>query len=192
MAKYNLKPNESVILKNDKVLYGSLMANFTDELILTNLNLVLVKKGLLGNAKSIHVFPLNQIKVFDGQAQMLLGKSRYGHPLMEVYLLNGHEKFGFNSKKETVKWISKINKIITGNEAEIDTMPGLAIPGAEYFAETIKGTVDIFKGVMGISLKNSSEVTTQVAKKCTSCGAPLSGIKGQITSCHYCDSEYHL
>jgi hypothetical protein len=173
-------------------MHGGVMANFTDELILTNLNIVLVRKGIFGNAKGIQIFPLNQVKVFNGQAQVLLGKTRGGSPQIDVYLLNGQESFGFNNKKEAVKWITNINKLITGNGAEVDTLPSMAIPGAEYIAETLKGTMDTFKGALGIKSKNNNEMPTKVAKKCSSCGAPISGTKGQIIRCQYCDADHHL
>ena len=192
MAKYNLQPNESMIMNQDRILHGGLMANFTDELILTNLHLVLVRKGAFGNTKGIQTFPLNQIKVFNRQAQVLLGKTRGGYPQLDVYFLNGQDSFGFESKKEAVKWIANINKLITGNEGEVDTSPNMAIPGAEYIAETLKGTMDTFKGALGIKSKNNNEMSTKAAKKCSSCGASISGTKGQIVRCQYCDADQQL
>lgn len=188
MVNYNLQPNESIIMKQDPIIHGGLMANFTDELILTNLQIVLVSKGMFGNLKGIQTFPLNQIKVFNGQAQVLLGKTRGGYPQIDVYLLNGQESFGFKNKREAVKWIANINKLITGNEVKVDASPSMAIPGAEYVAETLKGTVDTFKGALGIK----SKMPTKVAKKCSSCGAPISGTKGQIVRCQYCDADGQL
>jgi hypothetical protein len=32
----------------------------------------------------------------------------------------------------------------------------------------------------------------RVARKCSSCSAPISGIKGQVVCCHYCDSDQQL
>jgi hypothetical protein len=127
--------------------------------------------------------------VFNGQAQVLLGKTRGGYPQIDVYLLNGQVGFGFNKKKEAVKRIASINKLITGNGAEVDTLPSTAIPGAEYIAETLKGTMDTFKSALGIKSKYNNEMPTKVAKKCCSCGASISGIKGQIIRCQYCDAD---
>lgn len=192
MANYNLQHNESLIMKHDRVIHGGVMANFTDELILTNLNLVLVSKGLFGKVKGILTIPLNQIKIFNNQAQVLLGKTSGGHPQLDVYYTNGQESFGFESKKEALKWIDNINKLITGKEAEINTSRSMAIPGSEYIAETLRGTVDTFKGALGIKPKNNNEVPAMVAKKCNFCGAPVSGTKGQIVRCQYCDSNQQL
>ena len=115
MANYNLQPNEFMIMNQNQVSHGGRMANFTGELILTNLNIVLVSKGAFGNTKGVQTFPLNQIKVFNGKAQVLLGKTRGGYPQLDLYFLNGQESFGFQSKKEAVKWGANINKLITGN-----------------------------------------------------------------------------
>lgn len=40
LAKFNLQPNEVVLLKDDSVMHGGLFSAYTDELILTNLNFV--------------------------------------------------------------------------------------------------------------------------------------------------------
>lgn len=193
MAKYeyNLQPNESMIMSQDRTLHGGRMATFTDELILTDLHIVLVSKGAFGNTKGIQTFPLNQIKIFNGQAQVLLGKTSGGYPQLDVYFLNGQESFGFESKKEAVKWIANINKLITGNEGEVDTSPSIAIPGVEYVAETLKGTMDTFKGALGIKSK-ASGMSEKAAKKCSYCGAPISGVKGQAVRCQYCDADQQL
>ena len=43
-AKYNLMPNESIILKETGVAHGGVMAIYTDELMLTNLNIVSLRR----------------------------------------------------------------------------------------------------------------------------------------------------
>ncbi len=192
MAKYNLQTNESVIMKQDGILHGGVMAGYTDELILTNLHLVLISKGVFGNTKGIQTFPLNQIKVFDGQAQALLDRTGGGNPQLDVYFLNGEESFKFQSKKEVLKWIANINKLVTGNEANANNSSSMAIPGAAYVAETLKGTMDTFKQTFGIKSKNTNETDVKVVIKCNSCGASVSGKKGQTVRCQYCDSQHHL
>lgn len=134
---YNFQPNESIIMKQ-KML-------FSDELILTNLHIVLVgSKGVFVQTKVIHTFPLSQIKVFNGQAQVFLEKTGSGYQL-DVYFFNGQERFQFKDRKEALKWNANINKMITGNEVEIDTSPNMALPGTDYIAETLKETLDTFK-----------------------------------------------
>jgi hypothetical protein len=202
MANYNLQPNESIIMKSDRVSHkeGIFSAYYTDELILTNLNIVLISKGAFGNTKNIQTYPVNQIKVFNGQAQAILGKQKTGSPQLEVYFLNGQESFGFESKKEINKWVDNINQLVTGNPIDSKTSESKAIPGTEYIAETLKDTVDTFKEAFGLKTKinNSKNVNSApaekvaVTQKCTACGASISGYKGQVVYCQYCDTKQQL
>lgn len=195
MVKVNLMPNESIILKSTNVMHGGLMAVYADELILTNLNIIHVKKGIFGNTKNVKKYPVNQIKIFNGQPQAMLGKQRNGSPQLEIYFLHGLECFGFQSlpKKEVVKWIKAISHLVTGQEST--TVPsGFAIPGTEYLSETIKGTVDTFKNTFGINSKKIDNGISfeMVTKKCISCSAPLIGEKRQTIHCKYCDTDQVL
>lgn len=194
MVKYNLQPNEFVVLKSDRVLHGGVRAVYTDELILTNLNVVLISKGFFNNTKNIQTYPVNQIKVFDGQAQAKLGKQRSGYPQLEIYFLNDQEAFGFEQKKEVLNWIDNISKLLTGKSANIVPGGRAAIPGTEFIAETLKSTLDTFKGAFGIQLKKSDKEIEpkKVTKKCISCMAPISGYIGQSVRCKYCDTEQNL
>lgn len=192
-AEYKLSPNEAMIMKQERVIHGGVMANFTDELLLTNLNLVLIEKGTFGNVKNIQVFPVNQIKVFNNQAQIMMSKTRGGYPQIEVYFVNGQENFGFESKKDATNWIININQLVTGGEVQINTSAKTAIPGTEMIVDALGGTVDAFKGAFGFKSKNSStESPEKIAKKCSSCGAMISGKTGQIVRCSYCDADQQL
>ena len=191
MAGYNLQPNESIVLKRDDVAHGGLLAAYTDELILTSQNLVLLKKGVFGNNKGIQVFPLQQIKIFQGQAQALLG-GQNGSPALDVYFQNGTEQFVFGSKKEVTFWTQKINEVITGTRA---TMISPDASAAEKAAEAVKDTVGAFKDALGFKSKAeaaAAAAAVPVAGACGSCGAPLSGIRGQVVTCSYCDAPTQL
>lgn len=197
MAKYNLLPNESIILKSESVMHGGLMAAYTDELILTNQNIVYVSKGMFGNIKNVERFPVNQIKMYNAEPQAILGKQQNGQPQLEIYFLNGHECFAFQSsnKKEVVQWVHAICKLVTGHESNtVSPGSGSAIPGTEYLAETIKGTVDTFKNAFGIKSKATDDGVSseKVTKKCIACSAPLTGSKGQTVHCKYCDTDQVL
>ena len=65
MAKYQLQPNEGVVLQETGIRYepNKLSTAYTDELILTNLNLIHVRKGVFMGTKGILYIPLNQVKV---------------------------------------------------------------------------------------------------------------------------------
>lgn len=187
-AKYSLQPNEVMLLKDEHAMHGGFLSAYTDELMLTNLNLVLLKKGMLGNSKGVLTFPVNQIKVYNQQAQAVIGKARNGSPLLEVYFLNGQEKFAFQSggKKKVNEWIAKINQAVTGEEAPVQQASGMALPGAELVAGVLSDTLGVFKSRL------SSKVPVKVAGKCRSCGAPVTGFQGQAINCEYCGSAQQL
>jgi len=59
-------------------------------------------------------------------------------------------------------------------------------------AETLKDTVGSFKD----NIKNSNSFKVKSGKtkmmKCPSCGASLSGTKGEIVQCEYCDTKHQI
>ncbi|MGW6175299.1 hypothetical protein ACWF5H_17565 [Arthrobacter sp. NPDC055138] len=189
-AKYNLQPNEVVLLKDERVMHGGFLSAYTDELMLTNLNLVLLRKGMFGNSKGVLTFPVNQIKVHNQQAQAVIGKATNGSDLLEVYFLNGQEKFAFQSggKRKLNEWISKINYAVTGEEVSVQQGSGMALPGAEMVAGVLKDTLGVFKSKLG----SKSEAPVKVAGKCRGCGAPVAGFQGQAVTCEYCGSAQQL
>ena len=171
------------------------MATYTDELILTNQSIIYISKGMLRNTKSVQRFPINQIKMYDNKPQVMLGKQSNGSPQLEIYFLNGQENFTFQSdgKKETIKWIDSIYQLLTGYSADIDSRDRPVIPRVEFVAETLKGTIDTFKGAFGIKTeKDVLETKSKIMKKCISCMAPISGMEGHTVRCIYCDTEQTL
>ena len=187
---YNLQPNEVVLLKDESVMHGGFLSGYTDELILTNLNLVLLKKGMFGNSKGVLTFPINQIKVYNQQAQAVIGNAPNRTDLLEVYFLNGQEKFSFQSggKKKLNEWIAKINQVVTGQDSPAHQASGMALPGAELVAGVLKDTLGVFKSKLGFK----SDAPVKVAGKCRACGAPVTGFQGQAITCEYCGSAQQL
>lgn len=189
-AKYSLQPDEVVVLKEQNIMHGGFLSVYTDELILTNRNLVLLKKGVFGNSKDILTFPVSQIKVHDGKAQAVIGKAGNGTPRLDVYFLNGEESFAFQNggKKKLLHWISKIREVVAGNFSPEDgTSAGLAIPGAEFVAGALKDTINVFKRKMG-----SEPAPVSVSGKCVGCAAAVSGIQGQSIECDYCGTQQQI
>ena len=193
MADYNLLQNEAVIIRNDNVYHpiGKKLGEL-GELVLTNMNLIYVRKGIFGGTKETLKFPLNQIKKFDDKPQITLGKSENGYHQLEIYFLNSQEYFVFNTfgKKEALKWLDKIWELLTGHAAELDESERSYIPGIATVADTIKNTVGSFAGALGI--KPDGNKKENVTIRCISCRATLSGTKGQIVKCKYCDTEQTL
>lgn len=195
MDKYNLQPNEYFILNNENVYNG----NTRGELILTNLNLVhIISKGIFKTTYIPQLYPINQIKVFNGKAQAILGEDGK----IDIHFINGVESFKFwnddvlfsakKAQKEASKWVNAINQLITGEVSETDTSVSSEVTGAEVIVGTIKDTFDTVKGTFGIKQKSNIEMPTKAVKKCSCCGAPISGTKGQIIHCQYCDSDQQL
>jgi hypothetical protein len=195
LVKYNLEPNESILMQRTGVLRetGSLlMKPFTDELILTNRNIIWISKGMFGNTKGVQKYPLTQLKVINGEAQAFVGKGSAGMPNLQVYFINGQEAFQFqnSNKREMAKWVNEISKVLTGHDSTRGSVTSQsAIPGTEYLAETLKDTVGVFKNVLGITSKKVADaVPEKVTKKCIGCMASLTGTKGQSVLCRYCDT----
>ena len=198
MAKYEyqLLPNEAIIMKNDQVYHGK----YSGELILTNLNLIhAIPKGLLKNNYITQWFPVNQIKVFNGNAQVSVGKG--GN--MDIYFINGQESFKFwnndtffsdkKAENESTNWVSAINQLLTGANTSITNSTKTAAIGTKMIANALGGTVDAIKGALGLnSKKYTSWQAEKMAKKCSYCGATISGNSGQIVRCSYCDGDQQL
>jgi hypothetical protein len=185
MPKFDLKPDEYVVMKSEGVRHGGMMAGFTKELVLTNQNIILISKGVFGNSKGSEHFPLREVKNIDDKPQAIASGTE-----LEIYFLNRHESFGFRSKRDVNTWAKNISKLLSGDAESIRTTEGMAIPGAAYVAETLKDTLETVKHSFGRKSKSSDQ--EKVATECTSCGAPLSGLAGRIARCQFCDSDQKL
>ncbi len=198
MVKYNLEPSESILIQSIGVLCegGGLKVAYTDELILTNMNIIHVSKGIFGNTKRVHKYPLNQVKIINGEVQAFMGKSTNGIPNLQIYFVNGQVAFKFQSsgKKEIVKYVNEISKILIGKESSRKSVVNqFAIPGAEIVTETLKDTIDVFKGTFGIKFKvKAADELVKATNKCIGCMSPLTGTKGQSIRCRYCDTDQIL
>lgn len=189
MAKYNMQPNEVVVLTESNVSHGGFLSAYTDELILTNLNLVLAKKGILGNNKGVLTFPIDQIKVWNGRAQAMAGKASNGSAVLEVFFLNGREKFSFQAggKRKIAKWSSQIDAVVSGKATPAAPEAGMALPGTEAVADALVETFKVFKGKV-----TGSRAPVQISGKCRSCGASVAGIKNQSLTCDYCGTAQQI
>ena len=169
MSKYILQENESVIMKNKGVKHVG--GAKTNELILTNLNLIVVKKGIFGNTESVQYFPVNQIikaiatlktktkkkKIPYEDHYSLFPKYEYHEKVLEstltVRLANSIEYFSFGKtpawKADPNEWAGNINELLEGELTEINPTSIKAIPGAEYMAEKARDTANALKNPFG-------------------------------------------
>ncbi|WP_313277894.1 hypothetical protein [Timonella senegalensis] len=185
-AEYSLQPNEVVLFKDEQVSHGGPWATYTHELMLTNLHIVLTKKGLVGRVKEVQVWSLDQIKVHEQRAQVMSGKAAQGTDALEIYFQNGKEKFGFSSdaRKRVNQWISQINQAVTGIELDVPHEKGISIPGSEMLSGMLNDAFSMFKPKRELKAKQ----TLTISSKCQNCGAPVSGAQGQALVCTYCGS----
>jgi hypothetical protein len=187
MAEYKLQPNEAIILKSKSVSQGFWGA-YTDEILLTNLNFIWTKIGIMGFPKTPHIYPLSQIKTFEGKVQVFKGEhSGNGSPMLDVYINDGTVKqFGFQistkaANSEIQKWLQAFNKTIIGEDYDDDedeeNIRDDSVVGA--FKEVGSQLKEAF---FGVKTENKPKVVKEkVATKCISCGAPLPiGIKGKV------------
>ena len=182
MAEVNLASNEGIILQSTSVMSGSVWAAYTDELILTNLNVILIKRGILGNKKNEQRFPISQIKKVNGKPQVMLGQnSLNGSDQLHITFTHGVEWFEFqsNSKKEIVKWIEAIYELFNCVREDKEEKG--------VFTSTLKKGVDSIKNILSIKSENE---TTIKNIKCSGCKAPLTGKPGQVVKCIYCDTKH--
>ncbi len=182
--KFTLESDEVMILKAERVWHGGAFAGWTDDLILTNKRVTIVKKGMFGNVKDIIKYPLSEIKVYNDQAQAMNTKDGRGMPQLEIFFTSGEEKFQFQNARVINDWVMKINELVTGKvSTKIDNNSRMAIPGSAFIAKTLKGTIDTYKDAFGIKKKVET-----VSCRCKACGASVSGEKGTTGKCPYCDS----
>jgi hypothetical protein len=192
MTDFTLQPNEGVILKSEGGVYLTDKKNrsnaHTAELILTNLNLIWIKTyGMFGNKKETQYYPLNQIKVIDGKAQVRVAED--SSTTLEIYLFSQQLTFDFSLRSDLKKFANAIYKQVTGEDVDIaadePTFLGSLAAGV---ADNISDVFGSFKNAWGA--KNTEKKS--ISKKCLSCGAPISGYEGQSTHCPYCNTEQTL
>ncbi|MGM9683402.1 MAG: SHOCT domain-containing protein [Eubacteriales bacterium] len=146
MEHYQLQSDETVlykgeVIKVDRNKKGSFMDSFstppTTELILTNKNIVLItriKKMFAKEQPNVEVFPLDDVKVYDGMPQVKHNKIN-----IEIYLTSGEIYVDFNSKLDALKFYQTAIQTLTGKS--------LATRGAEK----VKGGIGLVDDTLGIS-----------------------------------------
>lgn len=217
MKKYEFQPGEHIIIESDMIYLSTDEDDniTTENVMLTNLHLIahiekrksngLFKKPTI--TQNIRSFPLTEIKILNGQANIVITKEGDS---IDLYFARRKETLSFFHKKETKIWASAINEAVTGEPIEFgwrkkkkmsdakSSMTGKFKDTANSLRETVNSTFDDFN----ISEQTNSDSPTQenqqpkqlevVTKYCTSCGSPLAGHRGSIVFCGYCQNEQTL
>ncbi len=183
MENLPLQPNECVILQSTSVLHRGFCMTFSAELILTNLNVFSVKRGMRRKIKDLRKYPLNQLKKMDGIPQILQGKNpRNGASELHIVFNDSQEAFEFqsNNKRQIKQWIDEVYKVF-GVEEEI------AKKATGSFFNKLKSGIDSVKSIF-----TEEKHTVNITTKCIGCMAPLTGKEGELVKCKYCDTKQTL
>ena len=196
MAGIKLASNEGIIIQSAAVMSGSVWAAYTDELILTNLNVILVKRGMFGNKKSEKRFPVSQIKRINGKPQAILGpNSLNGADQLHITFMHGVEWFEFQSggAEEINRWIKAIYELFHCTPE----LPPIVEeePEVGVIESTLKKGVDSIKRIFGVKPKSTSSPVASSEPlniRCPGCKAPLTGKPGEVVQCPYCDTKHRF
>ena len=95
MSEINLLPNETIIMHDSEMKHdrGGMFDSELDELVLTNLALIVVHRNIWGKFKDTQRYPLDQVKVVNGSPQVYAGTSSSGENQLQVHFLHGMEAF---------------------------------------------------------------------------------------------------
>lgn len=93
MANYDLSPNEGIIIQYDGVYHNRKHS----EIVLTNQNLICIEanKGMFKTTYNTLKFPVDQIKIINGEAQASVIKNGDDW-VLQVLFRNGIENFEFS------------------------------------------------------------------------------------------------
>lgn len=120
MFDLNLEYDESIIIETENVQHIALKEENLEELVLTNKNLIFVRKiknGIFAKATiEVDKIPLGQIKVYNEIAQARQIKNMEHGISLQVQFSHGQELFVFEEapKKITPQWVREISLILVG------------------------------------------------------------------------------
>ena len=117
--EFKLSPEEAVILRTGKIGYGGgfqLPSMFnSNELILTNKNLILLRKNMFGQTEDTLYFPLSKILMANGRPQVKKSNPSHMEYALDVYFETGMESFRFEWERDIDEWVENIVSVVTGN-----------------------------------------------------------------------------
>ena len=154
------------------------------DIAITNKNIIILVKGLFGGVKEIRKYPISSVKQFDGKAALRFDEKILEGGTLTISLTNCEMRFSFSqeNKKYGRDIANTINKLVTGSEENIVQS---AVPGMDIIADTLKGTLDVFK-------KSFSTPAGKKSIVCPGCNADIVGTVGSVISCQYCGKQIHI
>ncbi len=200
MNDYNLEANELVIMQEDSVCLVERSGEIElEEIVLTNLNLILVRsvsQGLFKRSSFLKKLPLEHILNDEGVPQVIVSNIRDKFLLQlpfkdEAIAL----RFSDETKLTASHWADAIRKAAVGSLSDIKTSSSVP-PELAGLVDGARGVIDMFRG--GPKPKEAVQQTSAPSKpshasgKCVGCHAPLTGKRGTVVTCKYCDTSQTL
>jgi len=178
MSIYTLDNDEAIVLQAYDVTVGS---NSRVDLILTNKKLIQINKSLFGKDKNSESYPLEEMRILDGKANILIGRDKNGEKQLKLFFNNVEKNYHFSGLLLENKWASAIEKAHKQRLKDIESQKKLTDEKGSII-DNLKSALSVGKGL--IAPKNS---TSKICK-CRNCGAELIGHVGTEVTCSYCDA----
>lgn len=205
MDDLNLEPGEFVIKQTDQATFPAASTDLELGLVvLTNRNLILVADkptGIFSSRKLVKRCPLEQVHDMYGIPQAIVTKS--GNNWMVQVAFNDDAvclQFEQNARRQAQSWADAVKCAATGNLNRIGA-DDLVPDGVADLVDGARGIVGAFGAAFGSASGKQSSTgkshgeTTRPAMadaRCRGCHAPLSGRKGAMVTCPYCDTKQTL
>lgn len=194
MDRYGLRTNETILMKNKAFYFkGGLFGREAVDFLLTDLSIILASKNFFDQIKETTRIDLSDIKTINGQPLVKVKDNLY----LIISTLKGEFKIEFYDKREARLVCKNIANLMYGDPIELELEEKETLFGSEELAESWKNTVNTFKkSFLGEEVEQKKQpqkkVSPIITKKCIGCGAPLSGRKGTVQHCSYCDTDQVL
>lgn len=182
MSVYELGPDEAVIMRASDVTTAGSMSHV--DLILTNKYLIQINKGLFGGDKEAEKYPLSELRVLNGKANVLVGKDR-NNKRLELYYYGFEKIYSFSGLFTEDKWASAVIKAHKAYMEECNKKQKREVGQTGLF-KSLAETLDTAKEKI---LPRSPAVKSG---KCPRCGAILSGQNGKKAICVYCNETVEI
>lgn len=198
MAEYLFAQDEYVVLKAQQVhLDGGKSFSIPRdlELMLTNRNIVLPRKGLTGKVKGYDIFPLSSIRIVEGKPQCRMDTSDFMDVKLELSTNEGLVTFvfgGIDGKKEVRQWINAIYRLLLGCDAPQEVLGKgkfESLLDEENLADAVGRMFGSFENALN---RKRAEAAGDIARRCPSCNASMRGRAGETVACPYCGSYFTL
>ncbi len=185
MADLNLRSDEKIILEDGDVsesgLSGSLL--FSDDLYLTNYNLIYVYVGLFGKVKNIKKYSLEDIKIDENEEPMAYRDWNEDADSVELRVELRSKTlevlFSEDTEENVEMWVDAIKTAVED------------LPGKERKKEAKKDTEET-KEIKEEAAPKPEENVKFVSKDCLGCGMLITGGEGKLVVCEYCDTKQAL